>query len=108
MTSTAATVARWFTLLVAAFLLLSMGGAGILAAPATLPLLYVASATTESRSFRITATVIAALTGVEAGFGLACVSVGFGSRYWWTFSVLLGLAVAAAFGRLATRAPSVR
>src|SRR5205085_9281285 len=84
--TTAATAARWCVLFVTAFLLLSVGGAGIVAAPVTLPALYAASATSKSRAFSVAAAVVACLTAAEAGFGVAYlgVGVGFADRYWWT------------------------
>lgn len=58
----------------AAFLLLSFGGA-IIAAPVTLPLMYLASRRHPTRTFRGCAVVIGALTAAETAWALTYVAV---------------------------------
>lgn len=55
---------------VAAVLLTSIGGAGIVAAPVTLPLMFVAVSRHPTLPFRIAGAVIGGLTAAELGWGL--------------------------------------
>lgn len=74
-----------------ALLLLSMGGAGIYAAPVTLPLLWLAGWRASGRGGRIALNVVAALTAGEFAWA---VGYAFGRPYEW----LLPLFAVAAVG----------
>jgi hypothetical protein len=78
--------------LVSAFLLASLGGAAIVAAPVTLPLLYVAVRRHPTKPFRVTGGIIGALTILEVGWATAYVVVGEDQP--WIVVVPLGPAAA--------------
>ena len=93
----------WARVLVAlsAVLLLSMGGA-IVAAPLTLPLLYMAVRGERlSSGLRLAAVVIAALTVAEVAWAATYLSIAEAQPWIWLVPVVAGSATASAFGRTA-------
>lgn len=86
------TVARLTTVtfLVSGLLLFSMGGA-IVAAPVTLPLLFVVARQRPTRRVRWTAGVLAALTTAEAGWAATYVLVGEAKPVIWLLPTLAGI-----------------
>jgi hypothetical protein len=91
----------WARVLVAvsAFLLLSMGGA-IVAAPLTLPLLYLAVRGDRiGAGLRTAAVVIAALTVAEVAWAATYLAVAEAKPWIWLLPVAAGAAAASAFGR---------
>jgi len=91
----------WARLLVAvpAFLLLSMGGA-IVAAPLTLPLLYMAVRGERlSSGLRLAAVVIAALTVAEVAWAATYLSIAEAQPWIWLVPAMAGSATASAFAR---------
>ena len=61
---------------VAGVLLTSIGGAGIVAAPVTLPLLFLVARRRPTRPFRVVAAVLGGLTAAELSWGLLYLGVG--------------------------------
>jgi hypothetical protein len=91
----------WARVLVAvsAFLLLSMGGA-IVAAPLTLPLLYLAVRGDRiSAGLRTAAVVIAALTVAEVAWAATYLAVAEAKPWIWLLPVAAGAGTAAALAR---------
>ena len=82
---------------VAGALLTSFGGAGIVAAPVTLPLLYLVVSHHPSRGFRIAGAVIGGLTAVELSWGLVYAAAGEVARVVWLLPMCCGLAAAVGF-----------
>ena len=82
---------------VAGALLTSFGGAGIVAAPVTLPLLYLVVDHHPSRAFRIAGAVIGGLTVVELTWGLVYAMAGETAIVVWLLPVGCGLAAAVGF-----------
>lgn len=62
--------------IVSAFLLTSIGGAGIVASPVTLPLMYVVTRARPSRAFLYAGLIIGTLTAFEGGWGFGFVVLG--------------------------------
>ena len=84
---------------VSAFLLLSMGGA-IVAAPLTLPLLYLAASGGRlSAGLRTAAVVVAALTVAEVAWAATYLAVAEAEPWIWLVPMAAGGATAAAFVR---------
>jgi len=84
---------------VSAFLLLSMGGA-IVAAPLTLPMLYLAVRNRQLGSgLRLAALVIAALTVAEVAWAATYLTVAEGQPWIWLVPIGAGAATAAALAR---------
>ena len=83
---------------VAGLLLTSIGGAGIVAAPVTLPLLFLVARRRPTRPFRVTAAVLGGLTAAELSWGLLYLSGGEVAVAIWL--VPLACAVATACGML--------
>jgi hypothetical protein len=84
---------------VSAFLLLSMGGA-IVAAPLTLPLLYLAVRGDRiGAGLRTAAVVIAALTVAEVGWAATYLAVAEAQPWIWLLPVAAGAATATTFAR---------
>jgi hypothetical protein len=84
---------------VSAFLLLSMGGA-IVAAPLTVPLLYLAVRTGRlGTALRVTAVVIAALTVAEVAWAATYLTMAEAQPWIWLLPVTAGAATAGAFAR---------
>lgn len=79
--------------LVSALLLTSIGGAGIVASPVTLPLMYLLARSHPSPSFLGAGLLIGTLTAFIGGWGLGYVVLGRGSG-----SVLTGFLASAAAG----------
>jgi hypothetical protein len=75
-----------------------MGGA-IVAAPVTLPLLYVALRRPLSRRLRATAVVVAGLTAAEVAWAVTYLAVEEAQPWIWLLPLAGGLTVAAAFAR---------
>ena len=91
----------WARVLVAvsAFLLLSMGGA-IVAAPLTLPLLYlVVRSTGLSPGLRVAAVVIAGLTAAEVAWAATYMAAAEAQPWIWLLPVLVGGGTARVFAR---------
>jgi hypothetical protein len=95
----------WNLVVVAAgaFLLLSMGGA-IVAAPLTLPLLYLAArGDGAGAGLRAAAVVIAALTGAEVAWAATYLAVAEAEPWIWLLPVAAGAATGTAFARIPGR-----
>ena len=90
------------TFVVAGFLLLSMGGA-IVAAPLTVPLMYVASRRHPTPGFRVTAIVLIALTVAEVVWALTYLTVEDAQPWIWLLPALGALTAVAVSRRLALR-----
>jgi hypothetical protein len=91
----------WARVLVAvsAFLLLSMGGA-IVAAPLTLPLLYLAARGDRGGAgLRTAAVVIATLTVAEVAWAATYLAVAEAKPWIWFLPAAAGVATASAFAR---------
>jgi hypothetical protein len=91
----------WARVLVAAsaFLLLSMGGA-IVAAPLTLPLLYLAGQGDRiGAGLRTAAVVIASLTVAEVAWAATYLTMAEARPWIWLLPLAAGAAAASAFGR---------
>jgi hypothetical protein len=84
---------------VSAFLLLSMGGA-IVAAPVTLPLLYlVVRSGRLSHGLRVAAVVVAALTVAEVAWAATYLTVAEAQPWIWGLPIVAGAGTAAALAR---------
>lgn len=84
---------------VSAFLLLSMGGA-IMAAPLTLPLLYLALRWARmGTALRVATVVIAALTVAEVAWAATYLTVAEAQPWIWLLPVTAGVATAGTFAR---------
>jgi hypothetical protein len=98
----------WARVLVAvsAFLLLSMGGA-VVAAPLTLPLLYLAvRGGRMGTGFRLAAVVIAALTVAEVAWAATYLTVAEAQPWIWLLPVTGGAATASTFARTPPALPA--
>jgi hypothetical protein len=91
--------------LVAGFLLLSMGGA-ILAAPVTIPLMWIAASRHPTQAFRVAATVLSALTVAEIVWALTYLAVDEAQPWIWLLPSLAALVVVAIAGRFWSRPAS--
>jgi hypothetical protein len=83
-------------LIVAGFLLLSMGGA-IIAAPLTVPLMFIAVRRHPTRVFRITGTLIAGLTVTEVAWAAAYVTAGEAKPWIWLIPCVAAVGALVAF-----------
>ncbi len=81
------------TFLAAAFLLVSMGGA-IVAAPVTVPLMYVVSRRHPTGAFRIAAAVLGGLTAAEAVWALTYLLTTEALPWIWTVPLASGATAA--------------
>jgi hypothetical protein len=91
---------------VSAFLLLSMGGA-IVAAPLTLPLLYLAVRNGHfTAGLRVAAVVIAALTVAEVAWAATYLAVSEAQPWIWFLPVAAGAGTARALGRTPDALPA--
>lgn len=88
------------TFVVAGFLLLSMGGA-IVAAPITVPLMWMAASRHPTRPFRVAATVLSALTVAEVVWALTYLTVDEARPWIWVLPAVTALAAMAVCRRLA-------
>ena len=91
----------WARILVglSALLLVSMGGA-IVAAPLTLPLLYLATRSVRtSAGLRTAATIVAALTVAEIAWAATYLTVAEAQPWIWAVPIAAGFATAATFPR---------
>ncbi|MGH9227042.1 MAG: hypothetical protein ACRD2W_25430 [Acidimicrobiales bacterium] len=77
---------------VAAVLLTSIGGAGIVAAPVTLPALYLVVRRHPTRAFRTAGGVLGALTAAELAWGAVYIVAGEATAAIWLVPILAGLA----------------
>ena len=91
--------------IVAGVLLLSMGGA-IIAAPVTIPLMFVAVRRHPTRAFRIAGTLIAVLTVAELAWALAYVTAGEAKPWIWLIPCVAAAAALFAFMAASGRAGS--
>ena len=92
----------WGTALVfavATILLVSMGGA-IIAAPVTLPLMYLGVRRHPTRLFTVVGTLLGALTGAEVVWAAAYLALGEPKPWIWLLPTIGALATLVAFGRL--------
>lgn len=80
---------------VAAVLLTSVGGAGIVAAPVTLPLMFLVVSRRPTLPFRIGGAVIGGLTAAQFGWGLLYWAAGDVAVLGWLVPVVAGAATAA-------------
>ena len=102
--STASTRAAGVVLfLVAGLLLTSFGGLGIVAAPVTLPLLFLSVRDHPTRAFRIAGALVGGLTAVELTWGLLYLVAREGPVASWMLPAVVGLATAYAFQKLGRR-----
>ena len=85
---------------VAAMLLTSIGGLGIVAAPVTLPLMVLVVLRNPSRSFRVAGVVIGGLTAAELAWGLVYVVAGEPRVVIWMLPLACGIATALGFAKL--------
>lgn len=86
---------------VSAFLLVSMGGA-IVAAPLTLPLMYLGVRRGPTRSFTIVGGLVSALTTAEVVWAAAYVTIGESEPWIWLLPTVGAVAMFAVFQRLRT------
>jgi hypothetical protein len=92
------------TFCVAGFLLLSMGGA-IIAAPLTVPLMFVAMRRHPSRGFRIAGAVLIGLTIAEVAWALTYVAISEAKPWIWLLPLVAGgAAIAMCWSRTAPHA----
>ena len=87
------------TFVVAGFLLLSMGGA-IVAAPVTVPLMFVAASRHPTRPFRISAMVLSGLTVAEVVWAVTYFTVEDSQPWIWLLPTVGALAAVAVSRRL--------
>ena len=92
------------TFLVSGFLLLSMGGA-IIAAPLTVPLMYIVASRHPTRGFWTAATVLSALTVAEVVWALTYLTVHETQPWIWLLPGLGAVAVVAMSRRITTTSP---
>lgn len=85
---------------VAGILLTSVGGLGIVAAPVTLPLLFLVVRRHPSRPFRVTGAVVGGLTAAELAWGLLYLLAGEVPVAIWLLPTASGLATAYGFLRV--------
>jgi hypothetical protein len=76
---------------VSAFLLLTMGGA-IVAAPVTIPLLFVVADRYATRAFRVTGSLLVGATCAEFVWALTYVAVGEAKPWIWLLPLVAGIA----------------
>lgn len=90
-------VAGVMLFVVVALLLTSVGGLGIVAAPVTLPLLFLVVKSHPTRSFRTAGAVIGGLTAAELTWGLLYLVGGEVPVAGWLLPIASGLAMALGF-----------
>jgi hypothetical protein len=91
--------AGWVLVGVGTVLLLSYGGA-IVAAPLTVPLLFLAARASSSKSFRVCAGIVVVLTIAELAWALTYFTVGEARPLIWLVPTLATLAACVAYARL--------
>jgi energy-converting hydrogenase Eha subunit G len=91
--------AAWVLVVVATVLLVSYGGA-IVAAPITIPLLFLAARRSSSSGFRICAGIVVVLTIAEAVWALTFLTVGEARPTIWLVPLLGTIAGGVAYTRL--------
>jgi hypothetical protein len=91
--------------IVAGFLLLSMGGA-IVAAPATVPLMFLATRRHPTRSFRVAGAALGALTLAEVAWAVTFLAIADAKP--WIWLAPLATAIAAVIGFVARSSPQPR
>lgn len=82
---------------VAAFLLLSMGGAAVVAAPVTIPLMLVLSRRHPTTTFRAAGLVFVGLTAAEVAWALTYLQLQEAQPWIWFVPLLGGVIAAAGF-----------
>lgn len=85
---------------VAAMLLTSIGGLAIVAAPVTLPLMFLAVLRHPSRAFRTAGALIGGLTAAQLSWGLLYIGAGDPRVVIWLFPLACGTAAALGFAKL--------
>ena len=90
---------------VAGFLLLSVGGIGVVAAPVTLPLMFLVARRRPTRGFRIAGALIGGLTAAELAWGLVYVAAGEVRPLIWLVPAIAAVATAAGFLKLGRAGP---
>lgn len=85
---------------IAALLLTSIGGLGIVAAPVTLPLLFLVVRAHPTRAFRTAGALIGGITAAELGWALLYAVGGEVPVAIWLVPILCGVAAAVAFTTL--------
>src|SRR5438105_80495 len=99
-------VLRGLLLAVAAFLLISMGGA-IFAAPVSLPLLYVAARTSNNRRYCDLAAIVAFFTAAEAAWAVTYIAIGEAKPWIWADPLMGAIGTAAVFTRIGGHTRSI-
>lgn len=79
---------------VGAALLLLTFGAGIVAAPLTLPVMFLASRRHPTRAFRLSAMIVGGLTAAEVGWAITYLSLGESRPWIWLIPLCSGLVAA--------------
>ena len=79
---------------VAGVLLTSIGGAGIVAAPLTLPLLFLVARRRPTRPFRAAGALLAGLTAAELSWGLLYLTAGGAGLAGWLVPTACGMSTA--------------
>lgn len=97
--STIGGAAGWVLVAVCTVLLVSYGGA-IVAAPVTIPLLFLAARSSSNRSFRVSAGVVVALTIAEAAWAVTYLTLGEARPTIWLLPTLATAASGIAYVRL--------
>jgi hypothetical protein len=92
------------TFLITGFLLLSMGGA-IVAAPVTVPLMYLAASRHPTRSFRAAAMALSGLTIAEVVWAVTYLTIDEAQPWIWLLPSLAAFAAAAVFRQLSPAPP---
>lgn len=95
----------WLLLFVAAFLLISFGGA-IVAAPLSVPFLVWAARASSSKSYRIGAGIVVVLTMAEVVWALTYLAIGEAKPAIWLVPTLAMFGVIFAYTRL-SRPPAI-
>lgn len=93
---------RWTLIVIGAYLLLSMGGAGIVMAPVTLPALYFAARDHSGTAYRIAAAVVVGLTAAQVAWAGAYYVAGESQPWIWLAPLAACMAGLVVMGR-ATR-----
>lgn len=89
----------WILVGVCTVLLVSYGGA-IVAAPITVPLLFMAARSSASIGYRVSAGVVAMLTIAETAWAVTYVTIGEGQPMIWLAPAVATLAVGVGFARM--------
>jgi hypothetical protein len=93
--------------IIAAALLTSVGGLGIVASPITLPLMYAVVWLHPTRAFRIAGVVIGGLTGFVGGWGLGVLLFGYDNPATLVTSLVVASITVVVFARAGSGTPRV-